>query len=260
VQLLIDNGAYLDPEDAQCFTPLLLAELLGQKAVADKLMSAGADTRCCSRKGDTLLWAAIEAGDMARVERMIREFKLDPNIQAGKHKWGILHRAIMHIEDLATSERVVSQMLQLCAKSDLKTSEDKTPLYFAVYRGSAPMVRVLLQAGANPNQLDIAQNCPLHFVRTAEVTALLLDRGAKSMQRNKQSNTPLHAAVAFLGPNHEVTQLLHRRGADSRLKNKWGHTPFEVANYEKQVFMPFFSTEESLWDSAGLLLCPPGKR
>lgn len=154
--------------------------------MADLLLEAGADPHACSRRGDTLLWTAIEAGDMARVEQLHADHRLDINRPAGSQKWTALHRACLHIEDLPTAERVVAQLLKFGARADVKNAEEKTPLFFACLRGSLPMARALVLAGGNPNAVDVAQNTPLHFCRSAEVATFLFQRTAKPNNRNKQ--------------------------------------------------------------------------
>ncbi len=76
VRLLLDAGAFVDAEDNQCYTPLLLAEKHGHRAVVAQLLAANADVRCCSRSGDSVLWSALEGADVARVEKLIREHRL----------------------------------------------------------------------------------------------------------------------------------------------------------------------------------------
>jgi ankyrin repeat protein len=150
----------------------------------------------------------------------------------------------MHLPDINVAERTVNFLLQLGAKPDVKNHEDKTPLFLAAYRGSAPMVRALLNAGANANHTDLGQNTPLFFAKTAEVAAMLLDKGAKINHKSKCVHTALHVAAAFYPSNGDLINLLKTRGADLKAKNKWGHTPLEllqIANMEKKIVIPYVS-------------------
>lgn len=224
MSLLILEGAFINAEDDMCFTPLLLAEVSGKEEIADLLLMHGADTRCVSRRGDCIAWPCLLKGDLQRLDRLVKEFKIDLSVPLGPNKWSVLHRAILHIEDQIFAEKAVGthlhfssssssitapaasvsvpasassdltcgavMLLSLGAKPDARTLDGKTPLFFAVHRSNLPMVRALLLAGANVNATDNADNTPLHFARSVEIAQELLQRGAKPSAKNKFGQVP----------------------------------------------------------------------
>lgn len=65
-------------------------------------------------------------------------------------------------EDINTNKHNPTVLISLCllflAHYQVKNLEEKTPLFFAAYRGSVPMCKALLISGANPNATDVAGN------------------------------------------------------------------------------------------------------
>lgn len=88
-------------------------------------------------------------------------------------------------------------------------------------------VRLLLEAGSDPNTVDHAGWSPLHEVAAAgrvEVAALLLEAGARPGPASAADRlTPLHEAV--LAGHAEVAKLLLEFGAPREARDKWGRTP-----------------------------------
>lgn len=76
----------------------------------------------------------------------------------------------------------------------------RTPLHLAVLRGHAPLVRLLLQRGAQAGAADLAGRTPLHEAAwrgRSRVAELLLRRGAPAAARSGAGLTPLHEAAAL---------------------------------------------------------------
>jgi cytohesin len=102
-------------------------------------------------------------------------------------------------------------------------------LVIAAASGSAAMVRLLVEAGANPQQrCRPFQDSPLHFVTTPAAAEALLNAGADIESATQQGSRPLHAAVASNLPS--VITLLLRRGADADVHCKpYGDSPLHLA-------------------------------
>ncbi|WAO83058.1 Hypothetical protein NCS54_00023800 [Fusarium falciforme] len=78
------------------------------------------------------------------------------------------------------------------AKIDQEDLQERTPLWWAADRGHAGAVRVLLQAGAAPNQPDLGGQKPLHkaaMFDRFEVVQLLLEEGVDPLTKKGRDYT-----------------------------------------------------------------------
>ena len=98
----------------------------------------------------------------------------------------------------------------------------KSPLHYAAQFGYTDMVKLLLDAGADPNMSDSWGLTPLHWASepstedvdqatAMSVVKLLLNSGADPNKADKQGRTPLHSAAqvkVFHYKNRKIVQLL----------------------------------------------------
>lgn len=100
-----------------------------------------------------------------------------------------------------------------------------TPLILAVELEQETIVRLLLERGAEVNQVDIQHVTALWLASGQghlEIVRLLLEANANPNIASEEGLTPLHAAVIF---NHtEIVQLLLFSGADPDAQDDEGHT------------------------------------
>ncbi|MCY4574584.1 MAG: ankyrin repeat domain-containing protein [Gemmatimonadetes bacterium] len=101
----------------------------------------------------------------------------------------------------------------------------------AYYTTNPTIVRLLLQAGADPNAPDDNGLTPLHRGsenRNPMVVTHLLDAGADLNARDNDGYTALHWAAAQSG-NDRVVKVLLDRGADPFAESNDGRTPLHSA-------------------------------
>ena len=92
---------------------------------------------------------------------------------------------------------------------------ESTPLHAAAGLGNSEIVKILLDAGANPNVYMRGSHTPLHaaaFGNHVEVVGLLIQHGASLNDRDENARTALHMAAMVGGV--ESVSLLLRNGAD----------------------------------------------
>ena len=93
-----------------------------------------------------------------------------------------------------------------------------TPLLKAVCGGHREIVKVLLDAGADPNKGDVTRYGPLHYaagVGNGGIVRALLDGGADPNKTSFGGYTPLDPAIHF--GNDYVAKMLLDRGAGFKI-------------------------------------------
>jgi ankyrin repeat protein len=125
-------------------------------------------------------------------------------------------------------------------------SDGATPLLFAADRDDVPLVRLLLELGADPLLPNFNNTTPLMAAagvgtnepqeeageesEAMEAVKMLLDLGADVNTVDKNGDTAMHGAAYNISPR--VVKLLAERGADPQIwknHNKAGGTPLFIA-------------------------------
>src|SRR4029434_2763242 len=132
------------------------------------------------------------------------------------------------------------------ATSSAVGSEGATPFLFAADRSDVPLMRVLLELGADPLLPNFNNTTPLMAAaglgttepleeageegEALEAVQMLLDLGADINGVDNNGDTAMHGAAYNIYPL--VVTLLAQRGADPQIwskPNKFGRTPLFIA-------------------------------
>lgn len=185
-------------------------------------------TMCGRAEPGKTMEQAVETGDAALLARLLE----DGGSVKGTH---LLYEAVER-DDLACVK------LLLAAGADPNQCNGHRASSYPLHAARSPeVVRVLLEAGADPDAPDVENEPPfLSAVAHAETERVraFLDGGANIEQHNKTRGgmTALHTLTwgmapvsGYLGDPHECLRELLKRGADPNSREKFGNTPLHFA-------------------------------
>ncbi|XP_030013409.1 B-cell lymphoma 3 protein homolog isoform X2 [Sphaeramia orbicularis] len=234
----------------------------------DNLMSSIALATHQDEDGDTALHIAVVQGELAVVRKLIdlllwaqRGLDIYNNLRQTPLHLAVITQQVNMVEDLlragadpAALDRNGQTALHLCceynqqdclslvlsqssASTCLETRnyEGLSPLHLAVLRGHKDLARMLLNAGADINAMDIksGQSPLMHAVESNNVDMVhfLIETGCDVNCQSYSGNTALHSACGR--GQVDTVRLLLKSGADSSLKNYHNDTPVMVAKNKK---------------------------
>ena len=201
--LLLDAGAEPNATLAIGETPLMIAARSGAAETVALLLDAGANPNAAERERDqtALMWAAAQGH--ADVAQLLIDAGADPH--ARTRVWG-------QLENTAGNTNTSGNFRMAHGGS--------TPLLFAARRGDVETARVLVEAGADPN--DTAASGTSAVVIAAHsghgpMAIYLLDRGADP-NAAEAGYAALHAAVLRSQVALVEALLAHGAEVDARVE------------------------------------------
>jgi ankyrin repeat protein len=271
VDLLLAKGADVNAVDGNGLTPLSYAVERHYEPVVERLLAAHANPNAGLR--NLPLAEAANSGDMVALKFLLAN-GADPNTNAPVG-WNFSTRGNSYPQGgnctplfLAINQRHADAAKELlrCKADPNGTSPNRKPLLYEAL-ADAPTLEVLLEGGANPNQVVSATSLLLQAVwdksqpavelllaHHAEVNCVdqngttplqaaasigdkaiaeaLLKAGAAVNAKDFNGETPLCSAVRYHQP--EVAALLLANKADPNAKNKLGWTPLHRAVSDNQ--------------------------
>ena len=196
-------------------TPLYIATQNNFQVAVETLLETGADPMTSGPGGLTPIHLAVQKGNMHLLHLLLR--KADSNRSELKKLLGksvsLENGDEIKIMELAPPE-AISLLVQFGANPDSARRETHaTPLFQAAHDQNIELIRVLLEAGANPNTQDKTGNMPLMeaiAVGSVDVVAILLDAGSSP---NIPNNAGFNAVNQCAQYGHvEILDLLVRAG------------------------------------------------
>lgn len=194
---------------SQATVALWVALYQGQTEQVLAAIKAGAQVDARDKQGRTALHYAVAQGN-ALVVKGLLEGGADPNART------VTGHAPLHL----VGGKSPPEVLRLLATSPGIRINDPDPmgwtaLLSVAYAGNTAAVRVLLEAGADPNQTGLFQSSALHWAVVrglTEIVQMLLKAGANPDLADDFGHTPLYAARA----HHQarIADLLLEGGAD----------------------------------------------
>jgi uncharacterized protein len=239
---LIDAGADVKAANRYGVTPMALAAINGDAAMIGKLLDAGVDANAANAGGETALMTAARTGKADAV-RLLLDRGANVNAKEAVHgqtalMWAVLenHTEVVKVlldrgADINSQTNVTMPKGEyvparaggasgtgIIRQRALPTADGgMTPLLFAVRDGNAPMVRLLLERGADINRPSGNHTSPLLIALLNGQVGLatdLLARGADPNAADDYHRAALFAAIDLRNFNHEKYGDLPTDGRD----------------------------------------------
>lgn len=220
VELLVTNGAEVDPRDSYSCTPLYLAVLQENYLIVEYLITKGANINTCDEEyGITPLHQAVRFGNYHLVELLLGN---GADVNANRAERPKIYET--------AGDRSPRDLPSLRLDSLLSNAYAKTPLHLV---WDLDVAALLIAHGADVNAQDLKDgNTPLHNLvwlgeAGKEIVELLIDRGADITATNNHGQTILHQAAKFGCPYW--LEYFIARGADVNAIDCYGATPLHLA-------------------------------
>ena len=239
-KVLIDAGADLNAADPNGITPLLMALTNGEIAVAQLLVDRGADPNAVDWYGRRPLWAAVEIRN-----RDLNSRTLEQGIdRAGAMKVieSLLAKGVdvnARVKEFPPARRHIMGLGSL----EWVDITGQTPFFRAALSADVPVMKLLLQKGADPtittfngtSALMVAAGVDWVPAQTfsespatwIEAVKLCLELGLDVNATNQMGLAAIHGA-ANRGSD-DIIELLAKHGAKLDIADKEGRTPITWA-------------------------------
>jgi ankyrin repeat protein len=241
VRALADAKADLNATDPDGTTALMYAIINAHFDTAAVLIEKGADPNVADSTGTTALYSAVDMHTMGPMLSRPSPKLVDKLDSADIAKMLIAHGANVN----ARLKRPIIGRHHT-PTGDASLGEGTTPLARAAKSNDLQVMRMLLEAGADPKitlkdrttVLMIAAAggavvgayavaIPVTEASSIEAVKLCVERGVDVNAFNTNGQTAMHSAVARGAEN--LVKYLAEHGAKLDMKNKQGRTPLDIA-------------------------------
>jgi len=297
VRTLIEAGADINARLDSGFTPFFLAVREGRLDTAREFLARGIDVnatlqqRQAGDRGTSPLMLAVQNGHFELAIALVDAGANPNDVRTG---FTPLHTiAFVRKPDSSdnsdpappagagrlTSLEFVREIVKRGANVDFRLakgaprqpntssridSDGATPFLFAADRSDVPLMRLLLELGADPLLPNLTNTTPLMAAaglgttepleeageesEALEAVNMLLDLGGDINGVDNNGDTPMHGAAYNIYPR--VVNLLAKHGADPKIwknENKFGRTPLYIAEgYHGRLPRPDIPTIEAV--------------
>jgi ankyrin repeat protein len=241
VTVLAKSGSNINEIDPESHSALVLALMNGEFDVAGALIDAGIDVNIADNVGRTGLYAAVDAHTMPSSNRPAPK-EADSTLSSME----IIQKLLAHGANVNAALRAaLPYRTKLDRGGDGVLGAGTTPLLRAAKAGDTPVIKILLDKGANPkaatrngvNGIMMAANVATREEDMTgrnktpkdaiETITLLIAAGTDVNGADNQGRTAVHGA-ALWGLTDVIT-FLQKNGANINAPDKRGYTAIDYA-------------------------------
>ncbi len=205
VRELLSRGAQVDRPDRDGVAALHRAAKNGDREAVELLLTAGADQSLKTKAGETALMTAVVTNRPEVVELLLVAGSNVDDRKSGE--------SCLHAESRKGYESVVVALLAARPDVNRQTMAGQTPLFSAVQAEHEGIVRLLLDAGANPDTPALGETPLMMAAKDGNLSlvTMLVAANANVNSRDPQGATALDVAEAL--KRVDVAEVLRAAGA-----------------------------------------------
>lgn len=230
VQLLCDLGADVNLADHRGLTPLFGAIERGEDAIVEELLRRGANVNARDKAGSTPFMAASAGGDLKLMSFLLAN-GANPLVADSQGRNAIDALCVRDPETVGPDARQVAECFAFLKSKNVPVSPTS-----AAAMGDARLLAEQLQsdptlAHIRPTQ-TVRSYALLHWAVAAqspETCTLLISCGADPSCKATNDVTPLHVAVNRANPDLQILGMLLGNAAECNAQDKLGRTALYVA-------------------------------
>jgi len=174
--------------------------------------------------------------DLELAELILLESGADPNPISKHTNW----ETPLHYAAEAGAIDAVQALLDGGVEVDVRIDQGRSPMMNIIKEGKSgygsPVVKVLLDNGADPNLQDNSGSTALHYAAMngrVDIIQLMIEHGASLDLTNDLGNTALHLSSSR--SKSGAVSVLIEQGASLDLKNDNGETALDVAKEDEII-------------------------
>jgi ankyrin repeat protein len=229
VEYLLSCGAEVDREDNHGYTPLYHAIFHGYEAIALELLAAGANPVRSTSKGRSYFHIAMEKGLVDVVRFMLTQHRLPLDAPTCSESHTSLPITVCLIHH---SRRVLRLLVEHGADVNQLESNGNTPLAAAILLNDYWAFSFLLKNQADPLKPNLNGRLPLYVAAekgdVEAIRLLLADSRVKiNGSVSNSGETALHVAVSW--KQADAVSALLCLGADELATDNQGKVPLDMA-------------------------------
>lgn len=234
VKLFIDSKANVNVQDNDGYSPLHVAVESRIHEIVNLLIRAGADVNVRNNNGQTPFYIATKHDLHTMMKSLIRA-GADVNLCSDRGFPPIHHPVTSRLIHIEQAEKTLKLLLAEKADVNSPYNSGNTPIFWAVQRQRAEMVRRLIIAGAEVNVCNSDGDTPIGIAcasktsYTKRITYLLIRAGADVNVCNSDGESSL--CIVIKNHHYSLIGMLISAGADVNVCDKDGTPLFLLMRY-----------------------------